>query len=101
MALFLASRYSLVIVRCLTQLNTVEYVDGKLRLIDQTLLPLEQRWVECTTYDEVAEAIRTMKVRGAPAIGVTAAYGMALGAIAYTGFDREGFEAHMRRVADR
>lgn len=82
-------------------MNTVEYVDGKVRLIDQTLLPLEQRWVECTTYDEVAEAIRTMKVRGAPAIGVTAAYGMALGAIGYPGSDSDGFEVHMRKVAER
>ncbi len=82
-------------------MNTVEFVDGRVRLIDQTLLPLEQRWVECATHDEVAEAIRTMKVRGAPAIGVTAAYGMVLGATAYQGSDREGFALHMRAVADR
>ncbi|HEX9015217.1 MAG TPA: S-methyl-5-thioribose-1-phosphate isomerase, partial [Chloroflexota bacterium] len=82
-------------------MNTVEFVDGKVRLIDQTLLPLEQRWVECATYEDVAEAIRTMKVRGAPAIGVTAAYGMALGAASYEGSDVEGFRVHMRRVADR
>lgn len=88
-------------MRYLAQLNTVEYVDGKVRLIDQTVLPLEQRWVECSTYDEVADAIRTMKVRGAPAIGVTAAYGMALGAAGYAGSGREGFQAHMRRVAER
>jgi methylthioribose-1-phosphate isomerase len=47
-------------------------------LIDQLLLPLEQVTVHCRTLDEVARAIKTMQVRGAPAIGCTAAYGMAL-----------------------
>lgn len=82
-------------------MNTVEWSEGKVRLIDQTLLPLEQQWVECATYEEVAEAIRGMKVRGAPAIGVTAAFGMALGATSYCGADPEGFCEHMRQVADR
>ena len=85
----------------LEQLNTVEWIEGKVRLIDQTLLPLEQEWVECTTHEEVAEAIRSMKVRGAPAIGVVAAFGMALGAAAYQGSDPEGFCRHMQRVAER
>ncbi|MCL4370024.1 MAG: S-methyl-5-thioribose-1-phosphate isomerase [Chloroflexi bacterium] len=82
-------------------MNTVEWVEGKVRLIDQTLLPLEQRWVECSSYQEVAEAIRSMKVRGAPAIGVTAAYGMALGAAAYRGSDPQQFGIHMHGVAER
>jgi methylthioribose-1-phosphate isomerase len=82
-------------------LNTVEWSEGKVLLIDQTLLPLEQQWVECTTYEEVAEAIREMKVRGAPAIGVTAAFGMVLGAAAYRGTDPDGFCMHMHEVAER
>ncbi len=82
-------------------MNTVEWVEGKVRLIDQTLLPLEHRWVECSSYEEVAEAIRSMKVRGAPAIGVTAAYGMALGAAAYPGSDPQQFGLHMHGVAER
>lgn len=49
-------------------------------MIDQTLLPHEIRWLELTTTDEVGEAIREMRVRGAPAIGAAAAYGMALAA---------------------
>jgi methylthioribose-1-phosphate isomerase len=49
-----------------------------LSLLDQRLLPREETWVECNTASDVAEAIRTMIVRGAPAIGVAAAYGMAL-----------------------
>jgi methylthioribose-1-phosphate isomerase len=49
-----------------------------LSLLDQRLLPREETWVECRTAAEVAGAIRTMVVRGAPAIGVAAAYGMAM-----------------------
>lgn len=54
--------------------------DGALHLIDQRQLPLAFETVVCRTAAEVAEAIRTMVVRGAPAIGAAAAYGMALGA---------------------
>ena len=55
--------------------------DGtRLLLLDQRLLPREERWVECRTAADVAEAIRTMVVRGAPAIGVSAAFGMAMAA---------------------
>jgi methylthioribose-1-phosphate isomerase len=63
--------------------NTVEWrdSDNTLLLIDQTLLPHQFVLVECRTYQEVGEAIRTMKVRGAPAIGITAAFGMALAAL--------------------
>jgi methylthioribose-1-phosphate isomerase len=60
-------------------IKTVEWTDQGVRLIDQTKLPTEETYVLCTTYEEVAEAIRKMTVRGAPAIGVTAAMGIALG----------------------
>ncbi len=53
-----------------------------LRLLDQRLLPAEERWIEIGSWAEAAEAIRTMAVRGAPAIGMAAAYGMALAAFA-------------------
>jgi len=53
---------------------------GTVRLIDQTRLPTEEVYIECRTIEEVADAIRSMRVRGAPAIGVTAAMGLALGA---------------------
>ena len=59
--------------------------DGALCLIDQTVLPHEVRIVRCTSWEEVAEAIRTLRVRGAPAIGLAAAYGIALAAGAVTG----------------
>jgi len=61
-------------------IKTVEWTDSGVRFIDQTKLPTEERYVTCTTYEEVADAIRKMVVRGAPAIGVAAAMGIALGA---------------------
>ncbi len=82
-------------------MNTVEWAEGKVRLIDQTRLPLHCDVVECATYQEVAEAIRGMKVRGAPAIGIAAAYGMALGAAACDATDPGTFCRLMRQVADR
>ncbi len=60
-------------------IKTLEWTDGGVRFIDQTKLPTEETYVTCATYEEVANAIRTMIVRGAPAIGVTAAMGVALG----------------------
>jgi methylthioribose-1-phosphate isomerase len=57
-------------------LPTVEYRRGALEIIDQTLLPREERIVRLSSLDETAEAIRTLRVRGAPAIGIAAAYGM-------------------------
>ena len=60
-------------------IKTVEWTDAGVRFIDQTKLPTEETYVTCKTYEEVADAIRTMIVRGAPAIGVTAAMGVALG----------------------
>lgn len=60
-------------------IKTVEWTDAGVRLIDQTKLPTEEVYVTCATYEEVAEAIKKMIVRGAPAIGVTAAMGIALG----------------------
>jgi methylthioribose-1-phosphate isomerase len=56
--------------------------DGKVRFLDQTLLPNEEVWVETSDYRVVAEAIRRLQVRGAPLIGVAAAYGLALAAAA-------------------
>jgi len=61
-------------------IKTLEWTDGGVRFLDQTKLPSEETYVTCATAEEVAEAIRTMVVRGAPAIGVAAAMGIALGA---------------------
>lgn len=61
--------------------ETIEWTDAGVVMIDQTRLPRETAYVTCTDYREVAEAIRSMIIRGAPAIGVAAAMGVALGAL--------------------
>src|ERR1700684_1696750 len=60
-------------------IHTLEWTDEGVRFIDQTKLPTEEVYVTCTDYEQVADAIRNMVVRGAPAIGVAAAMGIALG----------------------
>ena len=63
---------------------TVEWKNGAVRLLDQSRLPEHVEFLDCRDYRALAEAIRHLKVRGAPAIGVTAAMGVALGAQAVT-----------------
>ena len=61
-------------------ISPMRWQDGRLHLLDQRYLPIREDWLVLSTHDEVADAIRDMAVRGAPAIGVAAAYGMALAA---------------------
>src|SRR5437879_6893794 len=61
-------------------IQTLEWTDRGVRFIDQTKLPTEETYVTCTTHEQVADVIRTMVVRGAPAIGVAAAMWIALAA---------------------
>lgn len=60
-------------------IETIQWKDGCVVMIDQTRLPIEEKYVTCRDYQEVATAIRDMIIRGAPAIGVAAAMGVALG----------------------
>lgn len=60
-------------------MKPVEWLDNKIKVLDQTRLPREESYLELSSYQEVAQAIKEMRVRGAPAIGVAAAYGIALG----------------------
>jgi len=60
-------------------IQTLEWTDSGVRFIDQRKLPTEETYVTCKTHEQVADVIRTMVVRGAPAIGVAAAMGIALG----------------------
>ena len=60
-------------------IETIQWTAGGVVMIDQTRLPHEEKYVTCRTYQEVAAAIRDMVIRGAPAIGVAAAMGVALG----------------------
>jgi methylthioribose-1-phosphate isomerase len=77
---------------------TVEYVNGAVRLIDQRRLPNEEVFIDCRDYQTVAEAIRTLAVRGAPAIGVTAALGLAVGARAIEAEDFDRFWARFTEI---
>jgi len=81
-------------------MRSIEWHDGKVRMIDQRLLPGEFRLVEYDDYREVAQAIRTMVIRGAPAIGAAAAFGMALAAREAHTQDRDRLLADLGTAAD-
>jgi methylthioribose-1-phosphate isomerase len=77
---------------------TLTWTPEGVRFIDQTRLPLEESYVLATTWQQVADAIVTMVVRGAPAIGVSAAYGIALGAERSSARSAEQFAPEFERI---
>lgn len=81
-------------------MNPIKWENGILKLIDQTKLPVALDYVFCRTANDVARAIKTMVVRGAPAIGASAAYGFVLGANDYKGQAKPEFMQHMALVAE-
>lgn len=70
------------------RVRAVQWQGDHLRLLDQRLLPREERWIDCHTAAEVTQAIRDLVVRGAPAIGIAAAWGMVLAAQQDEPFDQ-------------
>jgi methylthioribose-1-phosphate isomerase len=84
----------------LETLRWIGDVDGRLRLIDQTLLPVEFTEIECADVETVWEAIRSLRVRGAPAIGIAAAYGVCLGVQTVAGADEATFFRRLDEVTD-
>ena len=80
---------------------TLAWTPEGVRFIDQTKLPLEESYVLATTYEQVAEVIVTMVVRGAPAIGVSAAYGIALGAKQSKAATAAEFAPEFERICTR
>lgn len=70
-------------------------------MIDQTLLPLECRLIDCRSVEDVFEAIRALRVRGAPAIGVAAAYGVVIGLQSETSSGRGAFDRRLDAVCER
>jgi methylthioribose-1-phosphate isomerase len=62
-------------------MKVIEWLGDRLRIVDQTRLPGEESYLELADHRQVAEAIKEMRIRGAPAIGVAAAYGIALGGL--------------------
>src|SRR5262245_57169502 len=81
-------------------LRWVGGVDGHLVLIDQTLLPVEFKEIECRTVEAVWEAIKTLRVRGAPAIGIAAAYGVCVGVQTAAGKPAPLFFTRLYEVID-
>jgi methylthioribose-1-phosphate isomerase len=80
-------------------MRTIEWDDGIVKMIDQRKLPHEYVVAEFSDYQEVARAIKEMYIRGAPAIGAAAAFGMALGARQSQATSREGLLADLEKVA--
>ena len=80
---------------------TLEWTSDGVRFIDQTKLPLEESYVLATSYEQVADVIVTMVVRGAPAIGVSAAMGVALGAKQTVAKTTEEFAPEFERICAR
>jgi methylthioribose-1-phosphate isomerase len=81
-------------------IKTLEWTDEGVRFIDQTRLPIEEVYVLSRDYSEVADAIRTMIVRGAPAIGVAAAMGIALGIRQSTATDINALRSEFDQIAN-
>ncbi len=80
-------------------LPTIEWRQNRVIMIDQRKLPAEEVYVQCRTYIQVAQAIERMVIRGAPAIGVAAGYGVALGMLALR--DQRNPDAEFQKVCER
>jgi methylthioribose-1-phosphate isomerase len=78
--------------------RTIEWLDGKLRTLHQSKLPQEQIFADLDNYHDVALAIKEIKIRGAPVIGVAAAYGIALGASGIKTANKDDFLAQLNQV---
>lgn len=80
--------------------SPIRWRDDTLQLLDQTLLPQREEWLECRSPEVVADAIRRLAVRGAPAIGVSAAFGLVVGLTGATDSDCDGrFESTWELLA--
>jgi methylthioribose-1-phosphate isomerase len=83
----------------MSSFKTIEWKDDRILMIDQRRLPSEEVYLECLTFEEVAWAIKSMVIRGAPAIGVASAMGIALGAIKSRRKDKLEFLAELKEIA--
>ena len=85
---------------CRGMVPTVEWKESVVRILDQSLLPDRVEFVDCRDYETVGLAIKELWVRGAPAIGITAAMGVALGAQAVKAEDYDAFRKDVWAIAD-
>jgi methylthioribose-1-phosphate isomerase len=80
--------------------RTIDWEDDRILLLDQTLLPTEEKYLRIDSIDVLAEAIQSLRVRGAPAIGVAAALGAALAGVLSRAGSREAFDLDVRNAMD-
>ncbi len=80
----------------MASMRTIDWVDGAVEIVDQTALPLQTRMLRLSTVDDLVDAVRRLAVRGAPALGVAGAMGVALAAREYAGDERALVEAVRR-----
>jgi methylthioribose-1-phosphate isomerase len=81
-------------------IRPIEWKDNEVLMIDQRRLPWEETWFRCRTYKDVAKGIKVMVIRGAPAIGVAAAMGLALGALKIKTKDQARFLGELKKIKD-
>lgn len=81
-------------------IETIKWTNGAARIIDQTQLPVTLKYITCRDVPTMWAAIKRLSVRGAPAIGVAAAFGVLLGLKTFKGSDRKKFEAHFKKTSD-
>jgi len=84
----------------MSDFKPLEWRNNRLILLDQTRLPAEEVYTEITDYRRVVEDIKRLAVRGAPAIGIAAAFGMALGALEYRSLSQASFVVKMKEVKE-
>ena len=79
-------------------IRPIEWENNEVLMIDQRVLPWQEKWIRCRNYRDVAKAIKVMVIRGAPAIGVAAAMGLALGALKIRVKDTGRFLAELKKI---
>lgn len=82
------------------EVKAIEWRNGKVIIIDQTKLPLEEIYLEISDYRELADAIKQLKIRGAPAIGIAAAFGVVLGANGIQATDSAEYREQLNKIID-
>jgi methylthioribose-1-phosphate isomerase len=80
--------------------KTIAWKDNKVFILDQRQLPAEEVYLECADAPDVIKAIKEMAIRGAPAIGIAAAMGLALGALGITKADYPSFSSELDKICD-
>ncbi|MCI0493826.1 S-methyl-5-thioribose-1-phosphate isomerase [candidate division KSB1 bacterium] len=82
------------------EFRTIEWKNDRVIILDQTKLPLEERYLEITNYREMAKAIKQLKIRGAPAIGIAGAFGVCLAANEISATDMNVFKNRLSKIID-